>query len=103
MVGGVHEGQDGGMVGPTSGKKVVRMFAIGLGSGFLAGVFGVGGGVVTVPALSLATDLGHKEVSPIVCVIVGGSYWCRCCSLVLFFCVVVIVVVVAVVSVRIGG
>lgn len=42
--------------------KVLRMSAIGLGSGFLAGVFGVGGGVVTVPALSLATDLSHKEV-----------------------------------------
>ncbi|CAM9222789.1 unnamed protein product, partial [Pylaiella littoralis] len=46
---------------PGSGK-VVKMFAIGAGSGFLAGVFGVGGGILTVPAISLATDLGHKEV-----------------------------------------
>lgn len=43
-------------------EKLPRMLAIGIGSGFLAGVFGVGGGVVTVPAISLATDLGHKEV-----------------------------------------
>lgn len=51
--------------GPSSSglKKVLKMFAIGLGSGFLAGVFGVGGGVVTVPAISLATDLSHKEAS----------------------------------------
>ena len=38
------------------------MFAIGAGSGFLAGIFGVGGGILTVPSISLATDLGHKEV-----------------------------------------
>lgn len=43
-------------------SMVLKMSAIGLGSGFLAGVFGVGGGVVTVPAISLTTDLSHKEV-----------------------------------------
>ena len=48
-------------------QKLPKMFTIGLGSGFLAGVFGVGGGVVTVPAISLATDLGHKEVCVCVC------------------------------------
>lgn len=47
-------------MGPAG--KVVKMFAIGAGSGFLAGVFGVGGGILTVPSISLATDLGHKEV-----------------------------------------
>jgi uncharacterized membrane protein YfcA len=34
---------------------------IGLGSGFLAGLFGVGGGAVVVPALTLATDMNHYE------------------------------------------
>ena len=61
MVGNGEESAEEDTFGPTS-DKVVKMFAIGLGSGFLAGVFGVGGGVVTVPALSLATDLGHKQV-----------------------------------------
>lgn len=46
----------------SGSEKVVKMFAIGAGSGFLAGVFGVGGGILTVPSISLATDLNHKEV-----------------------------------------
>ncbi|CAM9461150.1 unnamed protein product [Scytosiphon promiscuus] len=46
----------------ASGENVAKMFAIGAGSGFLAGVFGVGGGILTVPSISLATDLSHKEV-----------------------------------------
>lgn len=33
----------------------------GLGAGFAAGLFGVGGGLVTVPALTVATDMSHKE------------------------------------------
>lgn len=52
--------EDGGVMPGLAGA--LRMCGIGLGSGFLAGVFGVGGGVVTVPAISLATDLSHKEV-----------------------------------------
>lgn len=60
---GADQGQrEGGGKYLNWGEKLPRMFAIGIGSGFLAGVFGVGGGVVTVPAISLATDLGHKEV-----------------------------------------
>ncbi|CAM9462111.1 unnamed protein product, partial [Choristocarpus tenellus] len=43
-------------------KHITRMGTIGLGSGLLAGMFGIGGGVVTVPAITFATDLGHKEV-----------------------------------------
>ncbi|KAG5192654.1 sulfite exporter TauE/SafE-domain-containing protein, partial [Tribonema minus] len=39
----------------------LRMAAIGACSGFLAGIFGVGGGAVTVPAISLCTDFTHKE------------------------------------------
>ncbi|CAM9661364.1 unnamed protein product [Ectocarpus sp. 12 AP-2014] len=46
----------------ASSERVTTMLAIGAGSGFLAGVFGVGGGVLTVPSVSLATDLGHKKV-----------------------------------------
>lgn len=34
---------------------------IGLGSGFLAGLFGVGGGAVVVPMLTLCTDLNHYQ------------------------------------------
>ncbi|CAN0289064.1 unnamed protein product [Ectocarpus sp. 12 AP-2014] len=46
----------------VSSERVTTMLAIGAGSGFLAGIFGVGGGVLTVPSVSLATDLGHKKV-----------------------------------------
>jgi uncharacterized protein len=34
---------------------------IGIGSGFLSGVFGVGGGTIVVPALTFLTDLTHHE------------------------------------------
>lgn len=34
---------------------------IGLGSGFLAGLFGVGGGAIVVPALTLCTDMTHYQ------------------------------------------
>ena len=34
---------------------------IGLGSGFLAGLFGVGGGAVVVPALTVFTDMNHYQ------------------------------------------
>lgn len=45
-------------------KSLTRFLApatIGLASGFLAGVFGVGGGVVVVPALAIATDMNHYQ------------------------------------------
>jgi uncharacterized membrane protein YfcA len=35
--------------------------AIGLASGFLAGLFGVGGGTIVVPALTMATDMNHYQ------------------------------------------
>lgn len=34
---------------------------VGLGSGFISGLFGVGGGAVTVPALTIATDVTHYQ------------------------------------------
>jgi uncharacterized protein len=34
---------------------------IGLASGFLAGLFGVGGGAIVVPALTLCTDMTHYQ------------------------------------------
>ena len=34
---------------------------IGAASGFLAGLFGVGGGAVVVPLLALSTDMEHKK------------------------------------------
>mmetsp|Transcript_12284 Transcript_12284/g.14075 ORF Transcript_12284/g.14075 Transcript_12284/m.14075 type:complete len:304 (+) Transcript_12284:124-1035(+) len=34
---------------------------IGLSSGFLAGIFGVGGGAIVVPALTVATDMTHLQ------------------------------------------
>jgi uncharacterized protein len=34
---------------------------IGVGSGFLAGFFGVGGGTIVVPALTVFTNLSHHE------------------------------------------
>lgn len=41
--------------------RVAPAAAIGTVSGFLAGVFGVGGGVVVVPALTLFTSCSHHE------------------------------------------
>jgi uncharacterized membrane protein YfcA len=42
-------------------RRILAPCSIGLCSGFLAGVFGVGGGVIVVPALVVAMDLSHKE------------------------------------------
>ena len=42
-------------------RRLVPPALIGLCSGFLAGLFGVGGGAVVVPALTLCTDMSHYE------------------------------------------
>jgi len=42
-------------------ERLMAPAVIGLGSGFLAGLFGVGGGVIVVPALTLATDCTHYQ------------------------------------------
>jgi len=41
--------------------RLIAPAGIGMMSGFLAGVFGVGGGVVVVPALAVATDMTHYQ------------------------------------------
>lgn len=42
-------------------NRVLPSAAIGVFSGFLAGLLGVGGGAVVVPALTLATDMTHYQ------------------------------------------
>jgi len=42
-------------------RKYVVPAGIGTCSGFLAGMFGVGGGAIVVPALSLFTDMNHYQ------------------------------------------
>lgn len=42
-------------------QRYIKASAIGCFSGFLAGMFGVGGGAVVVPALSLFMDMNHYQ------------------------------------------
>jgi uncharacterized membrane protein YfcA len=42
-------------------QRLLPSAAIGLASGFLAGLFGVGGGTIVVPALTMATDTTHIQ------------------------------------------
>mmetsp|Transcript_10431 Transcript_10431/g.30261 ORF Transcript_10431/g.30261 Transcript_10431/m.30261 type:complete len:235 (+) Transcript_10431:103-807(+) len=42
-------------------QKLLVPAAIGSCSGFLAGLFGVGGGAVVVPALTVATEMNHYQ------------------------------------------
>ena len=50
-----------GMISPERLQRLAVSGTIGLGSGFLAGLFGVGGGAIVVPALTLATDMSHYQ------------------------------------------
>lgn len=42
-------------------RRLLVPAMIGVVSGFLAGVFGVGGGVIVVPALTIALDVNHYQ------------------------------------------
>lgn len=42
-------------------RRIGPPAVIGLASGFLAGLFGVGGGAIVVPALTLCTDMNHYQ------------------------------------------
>ncbi len=42
-------------------KRLLPYATIGLGSGFASGLFGVGGGAIVVPALTVLTDMTHHE------------------------------------------
>ena len=42
-------------------SDVVPLMLVGAGAGLIAGLFGVGGGILFVPALVLFTDLGQLE------------------------------------------
>jgi uncharacterized protein len=42
-------------------QRLLPPAMIGLGSGFMAGLFGVGGGAIVVPALTLFTDMNHYQ------------------------------------------
>jgi uncharacterized protein len=44
-----------------SWRRFIAPALIGVGSGFLAGLFGVGGGTIVVPALTMVTDMTHHE------------------------------------------
>jgi uncharacterized membrane protein YfcA len=45
----------------TLSERILAPAIIGMGSGFLAGLFGVGGGAVVVPALTVFTDMTHYQ------------------------------------------
>jgi hypothetical protein len=53
--------EDGRTKQPSTIQRFLIPAAIGSCSGFLAGLFGVGGGAVVVPALTLFTDMNHYE------------------------------------------
>ena len=42
-------------------KRLMPFTLIGLGSGFVTGIYGVGGGAIVVPALTVFTNMTHHE------------------------------------------
>lgn len=42
--------------------QIIKPMIVGAFSGVLSGIFGVGGGALTVPALSMTTDLDHQVI-----------------------------------------
>jgi hypothetical protein len=51
----------GSSVRSSSSTRQLAPPMIGMVSGFLAGVFGVGGGIIVVPALTVALDVNHYQ------------------------------------------
>jgi uncharacterized membrane protein YfcA len=47
----------------VTGTEIVELVAVGIAAGLLAGMFGVGGGMLFVPALVLIGDLGQLEAA----------------------------------------
>lgn len=46
-----------------SAAEIVELVGVGLAAGVLAGLFGVGGGIVFVPGLVLIADLGQLDAT----------------------------------------
>lgn len=46
-----------------SGTEIAELVGVGVAAGILAGLFGVGGGILFVPALVFVADLGQLEAT----------------------------------------
>ena len=46
-----------------TGAEIIELAAVGVAAGILAGMFGVGGGILFVPGLVLIGDLGQLEAT----------------------------------------
>ncbi len=58
---GVRTGEGG--IGVTGASAVLLMIGVGLGAGVVGGMFGIGGGLIIVPALMLAFGLDQKTAT----------------------------------------
>jgi len=55
------EGRDIRQDGSDTMKRLIPFTMIGLGSGLATGIYGVGGGAIVVPALTVFTNMTHHE------------------------------------------